>query len=73
MLRWLHETGLKPACDTLFAFPIYEEIGHGGAYVPEDVSEYVALDITLIGPDSTPTSTTSASSRPTTRARTTGT
>ena len=51
VLRWLHETGLKPACDTLFAFPIYEEIGHGGAYVPEEVSEYVALDITLIGPD----------------------
>lgn len=51
VLRWLKETGEKPAYDTLFAFPIYEEIGHGGAYVPEDVSEYVALDITLIGPD----------------------
>lgn len=51
VLRWLAESGEAPACDTLFAFPIYEEIGHGGAYVPEDVSEYVALDITLIGPD----------------------
>lgn len=50
-LRWLHETGQKPAMTTLFAFPIYEEIGHGGAYVPAEVSEYVALDITLIGPD----------------------
>lgn len=51
MLRWLHETGQKPAYDTLLAFPIYEEIGHGGTYVPSDVSEYVALDIALIGPD----------------------
>lgn len=51
VLRWLHDTGRKPACDTVFAFPIYEEIGHGGAFVPSEVSEYVALDITLIGPD----------------------
>lgn len=50
-LRWLKEEDLRPAFDTLFAFPIYEEIGHGGAYVPSEVSEYVALDITLIGPD----------------------
>lgn len=51
VLRWLAESGERPAYDTLFAFPIYEEIGHGGAWVPEEVSEYVALDITLIGPD----------------------
>lgn len=50
-LLWFHETGTKPAVTTYFAFPIYEEIGHGGAYVPPEVSEYVALDITLIGPD----------------------
>lgn len=50
-LRWLGETGERPAADTLFAFPIYEEIGHGGSYVPAEVGEYVALDITLIGPD----------------------
>lgn len=51
VLRWLATTGEKPVYDTLFAFPIYEEIGHGGVWVPADVSEYVALDITLIGPD----------------------
>lgn len=51
VLEHLKVTGEKPAYDTLLAFPIYEEIGHGGAYVPEEVSEYVALDITLIGPD----------------------
>ena len=51
VLRQLKQNDLKPAFNTLFAFPIYEEIGHGGAYVPSEVSEYVALDIGLIGPD----------------------
>lgn len=51
VLRELKEQNLTPAYNTLFAFPIYEEINHGGAYVPSEVSEYVALDIGLIGPD----------------------
>ena len=51
VLRWLAQTGERPAFDTLFAFPIYEEIGRGGSWVPEEASEYVAVDITLIGPD----------------------
>ena len=50
-LRWIRDTGFVPACDVLMAFPIFEEIGHGGAFVPDGVTEYVALDITLIGPD----------------------
>lgn len=50
-MKWLAQTGTQPAYDTLFAFPIYEEIGHGGAYLPTVVDEYVSLDITLIGPD----------------------
>ena len=51
VLRWLAQTGETPAYDTLFAFPIYEEIGRGGSWVPAEVDEYVAVDITLIGPD----------------------
>lgn len=51
VLDWLKKSGQQPAYDTLFAFPIYEEIGNGGAWVPAEVSEYVAIDITLIGPD----------------------
>ena len=42
--------GLKPKYRTLFAFPYMEEIGLGGTYVPAEVSEYVAIDIGLIGP-----------------------
>ena len=51
VLRWLRDSGERPAFDTLFAFPIYEEIGRGGSWVPDEVDEYVAVDITLIGPD----------------------
>ena len=51
VLKLLKDQKLTPACDTWFVFPHYEEIGHGGSYVPAEVSEYVALDIGVIGPD----------------------
>ena len=50
MLKYLSENGLKPKYRTLLAFPYREEIGQGGRYVPEEVEEYVAVDIGLIGP-----------------------
>ena len=51
MVKYLTENNLKPKYRTLLAFPYTEEIGFGGTYVPEEVSEYVAIDIGLIGPD----------------------
>lgn len=51
MVKYLKEHDLKPRYRTILAFPHYEEIGHGGAYVPPEVSEFVAVDIGLIGPD----------------------
>ena len=51
MVKYLKENGLNPKYRTLLAFPYTEEIGFGGTYVPEEVSEYVAMDIGLIGPD----------------------
>lgn len=51
MLKYLTENNLKPKYRTILAFPYGEEIGFGGTYVPEGVSEYVAVDIGLIGPD----------------------
>ena len=50
-LRYLKENDLKPKYRTMFAFPYTEEIGFGGTCVPKEVSEYVAVDIGLIGPD----------------------
>ena len=51
MLKYLKDHGVKPKYRTMLAFPYTEEIGFGGTYVPEEVSEYVAIDIGLIGPD----------------------
>ena len=51
VLKALKEQNLVPSCNVWFAFPHYEEIGHGGAYVPEEISEYLAMDIAVIGSD----------------------
>lgn len=51
VIRYMKENGLAPSCNVWFAFPHYEEIGHGGAYIPPEVSQYIALDIAVIGPD----------------------
>lgn len=48
-MRMLEENNITPTYDTLFAFPIYEEIGQGGTYIHHDVDEYIALDIGLTG------------------------
>lgn len=50
-LKYLAENKRKPKCNTVFAFPFYEEVGSGGAYVPEEISEIVAVDIAILGPD----------------------
>ena len=50
-LKYLADNNLKPKYRTIFAFPYSEEIGIGGTYVPGGVSEYIAIDIGLIGPD----------------------
>ena len=51
MLKYLQEQGQKPKYRTMIAFTFGEEIGMGGPYVPAEVSEYIAVDIGLIGPD----------------------
>ena len=50
-LKYMKEQGLKPKYKTIFAFPYGEELGTGSNYVPEGVSEVVAVDITLMGPE----------------------
>ena len=50
-LKYLRDNGLKPKYNTVFAFSFYEEIGLGGIYVPEEISEYVAIDVAILGPD----------------------
>lgn len=50
-MKYLAENQKKPKYNTLFAFPFYEEVGSGGAYVPKEVSEIVAVDIAILGED----------------------
>jgi putative aminopeptidase FrvX len=53
VLEAMQKEQVQPAYTTLFAFPLYEEIGYGGVDLPSEIEEYVALDIGLIGPDYT--------------------
>lgn len=49
MIKYLKENNLKPKYKTILAFPYFEELGTGGRYIPDGVSEYVAVDIGLVG------------------------
>ncbi|MBQ3064540.1 MAG: M42 family metallopeptidase [Clostridia bacterium] len=53
VLKLLAEQKIKPKYNTVFAFPFYEEIGFGGVCIPQEISEYIAVDIAILGPDST--------------------
>ncbi len=50
-LKYMKENELVPRYRTIFAFPYWEELGIGGSYIPDGVSEFVAIDIGLIGPN----------------------
>jgi putative aminopeptidase FrvX len=51
-IKYLSENNLKPCYNTVFAITVYEEIGLGGVCVPAEISEYLAVDIAILGPDS---------------------
>ena len=50
-LKIMHEEGLKPQYKTKFFISVFEEVGHGAAYIPADVSELLAVDMGCIGLD----------------------
>lgn len=52
VLKAMAENNVKPKYNTVFTFSFYEEIGFGGIFVPKNISEYVAVDIAILGPDS---------------------
>lgn len=51
MLKYMKDNHLKPRYRTLISFPYFEEVGLGGTYIPPEVSEFLAVDIGLVGPD----------------------
>lgn len=50
-LKYFKENNLNPKYKTIFTFPFGEELGEGGCFLPDGVSEFVAVDIGLIGPE----------------------
>lgn len=51
ILRMLKEKSLIPATNLKFIFSTYEEVGHGAAWIPEDITEFLAIDMGAIGLD----------------------
>ena len=42
---------MTPAYDTIIMMSTYEEVGHGMAYIPKEISELLAVDMGCIGED----------------------
>ena len=51
-LSYLHETGKTPKRGLWVDFTMFEEIGHGGAWIPDGIADVLAVDIGPVG-DST--------------------
>ena len=52
-MKYLKDNGLTPNRQVYAYFSMYEEIGHGTSWLPEDVRDILALDIAPTGPDQT--------------------
>lgn len=50
-IKFLNDYNLKPKSDLYIYFSNYEEIGHGVSIIPDDLDEFIALDIGLVGAD----------------------
>ena len=53
LLRDIHDKKVKLSRKVYLYVSFYEEIGHGGSFIPEDVKDFLALDIACIGPEQT--------------------
>lgn len=51
ILKKLKEDAVKPTTNLTFIFSTYEEVGHGAAWIPEEITELLAVDMGCIGLD----------------------
>lgn len=51
ILKMMKEEAIIPATNLKFIFSTYEEVGHGSAWIPEDITEFLAIDMGAIGLD----------------------
>ncbi len=49
LLRAMKEHGTKPKYRTWFIFTVWEEVGTGGAWQPEDLDEFLIVDMGCVG------------------------
>lgn len=50
-IKYLKDNNLKPKNGLYIYISNYEEIGHGVSVIPDDMDEFIALDIGLVGTD----------------------
>ena len=53
LMKEFREEGLSPVRKVYAYFAMYEEIGHGTTWLPDDTEDILALDIAPTGPDQT--------------------
>ena len=51
LAKYLHDTGKTPARRVYAHVTVYEEVGHGGAFVPADTREMISVDMGCVGDD----------------------
>ncbi len=51
ILKMMKEESVIPTTNLKFIFSTYEEVGHGAAWIPEDITELLAVDMGAIGSD----------------------
>lgn len=51
MVEYLHREGIVPEKTIQIMFSTYEEVGHGSSYIPEGITEVLAVDMGAIGDD----------------------
>ena len=51
ILTWMKVNNVVPSTNLKFIFSTYEEVGHGASWIPEDITELLAVDMGCIGDD----------------------
>ena len=51
LLELFHREDKRPSFTTKIFISVYEEVGHGSSYIPEDITEMIAVDMGCIGED----------------------
>ncbi len=51
LLKYMKDTGNRPECDVQMVISNYEEIGFGASFIPQEITEFLAVDMGAVGDD----------------------